>query len=118
MFPLKMEIREVHGIVIAKISGKIDQQTYVETRDKVRNLILSGKNKIVIDLTNIQLVSSAGWDTIVNNRKFAEENHGDIKLCCLSEEVLEVFNIMDLKDFIKTYSTVDQAVESFSTKTP
>lgn len=114
MFPLKIDLIDGKGITILNLTGKIDQETYFDLRDKVRNLMTSGKNRLVIDLTNVELVSTAGWNTIANNSEFAKQNNGEIKVCCMKKEVEEVFELMDLKDFIKMYKTREEAVAAFS----
>ncbi len=113
MFPIKIEMKEIDNVSFFKISGRIDQQTYYDLRDKLRACIAAGKNKIVVDLANVDVVSGGGWNTIANDRDYAAKSNGDIKLCCMNEKVSAIFKSMDLIEFINTYNTVDEAINSF-----
>ena len=113
MFPIKIEMKEIDNVSVFKISGRIDQQTFYDLRDKLRAFIAAGKNRIVVDLANVEIVSGGGWNTIVNDRDYAAKSNGDIKLCCMNEKVAAVFKSMDISEFINTYNSVDEAVNSF-----
>ena len=113
MFPIKIDLKETEGISIFTVSGRIDQQTYYDFRDKLRSYISGGKNRIVVDLSDVEIVSSGGWNTIVNDREYAAKTDGDIKLCCMNKNVKNIFQGMDLHEFIKAYDTVEEAIKSF-----
>jgi anti-anti-sigma factor len=101
------------GVTILTVSGRLDSETFIYAKDKIGTLIGSGKYRFIMDLSDVDFISSAGWGVIVGFLNTARQNHGDIKVCAMKEHILEVFRIMELDNIINSYRNVNEAVALF-----
>lgn len=66
---------------------------------------------IVIDMKNLEFISSAGVGSILGTVEISRTAGGDIILCNLSRTVVHVFDVLDLVEFL-TIKESFQAVSS------
>lgn len=82
--------READKLTVA-IEGKLDTTTAPEL-EKTFGEILSGVTELVLDMTNLEYISSAGLRVILKVQKVMF-NQGEMKLLGVNETVMEVFEI-------------------------
>jgi anti-sigma B factor antagonist len=78
-----------------------------------KTLISGGARKIFIDLKNVQYIDSSGIGVFINSAKLIRKQNGDIVLANVSEEVRNIFRVINLDEFIKIYNTDVEAINSF-----
>ncbi len=101
------------SINIIHVRGVIDTNTS-QHLNKVLSALLSAENyKIVVDLENVNYISSAGWGIFIGEIRTIQSHHGDLKLAALSPEVEEVYQLLEFYNILKAYDSVDQAVTDF-----
>ena len=71
---------------------------------------------IVVDLTSVTYISSAGWGIFISEIKRIRRNGGDIKLAAMSPEVREVFDLLEFGNILKPYEQTPDALKDFATK--
>ncbi len=71
----------------------------------------SGRRFAIIDLAQVERVSSAGAGSILGFVSQFRQNSGDIVLCNVSSSVRHVFNVLDLTDYLTIKADVDRARE-------
>ncbi|MEW6413157.1 MAG: STAS domain-containing protein [Candidatus Zixiibacteriota bacterium] len=71
-----------------------------------------GYHFIMIDMSQLQFISSAGVGSILGAVETSRENGGDIVLCNVSESVLHILRVLDLTDFLTIRDDIDHAVET------
>jgi anti-anti-sigma factor len=114
MLDLKFIFEDRNGITVMKCLGRLDSETYMETKDKIVQLLNDGKVKLAIDLTQTQYVSSAGWGVILGHLKEFCLKGGNIVIYGATGHVQEVYDIMQLKEVLESYPTVEKAIASFN----
>ena len=103
-------------IIILKAKGYIDSVTSPEIEHAVGELISKKNYKLVIDLSEVDYVSSAGWGIFVGYVKTARQNKGDIKFSHMKKEVLEIFELLDFTNILEYFKSVDDAIKAFIKK--
>ncbi|HEY7315981.1 MAG TPA: STAS domain-containing protein, partial [Candidatus Binatia bacterium] len=90
-----MEIteRRTAEIVTLSLSGKLDTTTAKTFEEKILAQIESGERRIVIDLAQVDYISSAGLRVFVLAAKRLNIANGKMVLCSLKDPVKEVFDI-------------------------
>ncbi len=68
---------------------------------------------IVIDLGNVDYVSSAGWGIFISEIKGIREKGGDLKLVGMIPEVYEVFELLEFHYILKAFDTLQDAIKDF-----
>ena len=106
--------RKTGEIYVLKVAGFIDTSTVTTVEDKIKKIYSDGKYKLVVDLTEVEFVSSAGWGTFVSYLRKMREKGGDIKLSGMIEKVAKVFALMEFDSLIDAYETEDSAIKSYS----
>lgn len=101
------DISEVH------ILGYIDTTTSSELERILQNLLREQKFKIIINLKDVDYISSAGWGIFISEIKNIRMQKGDLKLACMSESVNEVYELLEFSTILTSAETVADAVTMF-----
>jgi anti-sigma B factor antagonist len=106
-----MEITEQKsaGVVTLRLSGRLDTTTASAFEDTILGRIESGERHLVIDLAQLDYISSAGLRVIVLAGKRLSAANGKMVLCSLKDRVREVFDIARLSSIFSIYSSHDDA---------
>ncbi len=104
------------SISVIKVGGYIDTTTSSELEQALNNLIKAGSYLIIIDLGNVDYVSSAGWGIFISEIKGIREKGGDLKLVNMVPEVYEVFELLEFHHILKAYDSIEQAIADFENR--
>ena len=103
-------------IAIIEAKGFIDTTTAPELEKKLEEQLALNKYRIVVNLENIDYVSSAGWGVFVSEIREIRENSGDLVLVNMSPDVYDVYELMEFSSILKSYDSVEDAVAGFTGK--
>jgi anti-sigma B factor antagonist len=78
-----------------------------------KTLITGGAKKIFVDLKKVEYIDSSGIGVFINSAKLIRKQNGDIVLANVSEEVRNIFRVINLDEFIKIYNSEVEAINSF-----
>ncbi|MBD3225095.1 MAG: anti-sigma factor antagonist [Caldithrix sp.] len=100
-------------ISIIKVGGYIDTTTSSELERALDSLLKQGRFYIIVDLGNVDYISSAGWGIFISEIKSIRENGGDLKLVRMVPDVYEIFELLEFHHILDVYDTIDEAVSKF-----
>ncbi len=103
----------LNDIILFKVSGFIDTSTAADFHKELTQYIDKGNIQFVIDLEDVQYVSSAGWSVFVSEIRGIREKGGDLKLTQMLPEVYEVFEMLEFNRIISSYDTIEEAIDEF-----
>ncbi len=72
-----------------------------------------GVRKMLVNLENVQYLSSAVLGKLISLAKSLRMNKGVLKLCCIAAPIFEVFEITRLDKVFDIYKTEAEALEAF-----
>jgi anti-sigma B factor antagonist len=101
------------SIGVIKVGGYIDTTTSSELERALGSLLKKGQYRIIVDLGDVDYISSAGWGIFISEIKGIKENAGDLKLVRMIPEVYEVFELLEFHYILKAYDTIEEAVDAF-----
>ena len=117
----------VHGIVVSvisaksagdvsilKVSGYLDTTTAVEFENALYTLLKKNCHKIIVDLSGVTYISSAGWGIFIGEIKEIRNHGGDLKLAGMVGDVYEVFQLLEFNSILEAYPTLDEAKDAFA----
>ena len=113
---LKITSSEVDGVVLVALNGRIvlgEESTAL--REKLKGLIASGKQKIVLNMSEIGYIDSSGLGALVAAHLSAKNAGASIRLCNLGQKFHEVMQMTKLLTVFDVYETEAAAVASFPT---
>jgi len=105
------------SISVIKVGGYIDTTTSAELEHALSQLIKSNSYNIIIDLGNVDYISSAGWGIFISEIKGIRENKGDLKLVSMIPDVYDVFELLEFHYILKAFDTLEEAIADFDTDT-
>jgi anti-anti-sigma factor len=109
-----MEItkRKEKDVAIVAVSGRIDAITAPDFEKSLDELITAGERAILIDLTALGYISSAGLRSILSSAKKLKALSGEILFTGLQGPVEEVFQISGFKSIFKIFPSEAEALGS------
>jgi anti-sigma B factor antagonist len=112
---LKMSQREVDGVTVVALDGRIVLgEESNALREKVKGLLAEGKKKIVLNVNNIAFIDSAGIGILVASHHTAKKEGASLRLCHLDNKFQQVLQITKLLTLLYISNTEAEAVASFS----
>ena len=99
------------AITLLAVKGFIDTVTAPEFEKKFLSVLGDKKFKLVIDLKDVNYISSAGWGIFISEIKRIRNQKGDLVLVGMNPEVSEIFELLEFDTFLKTFPTVESAVQ-------
>jgi anti-sigma B factor antagonist len=106
------------GIHVVRMKRIFDATSVNEFEKVLAYLLAKREYRIVVDLTHVEFVASAGWGAFTAEFRNVRKAGGDIRLAAMSPDVQDVFFLLELDSFINAYETVDEAIASFEAEMP
>lgn len=103
------------NISVIKVGGYIDTTTSAELEHSLSTLLKENNYNIIIDLGNVDYISSAGWGIFISEIKGIRERNGDLKLVRMVPDVYEVFELLEFHYILKAFDTLEEAIADFDT---
>ena len=101
------------GVSVLKVSGYLDTTTAAELESALAGLLGKDLFKIVVDLSGVNYISSAGWGIFISEIKDIRNRGGDLKLSGMVGDVHEVFQLLEFHSILESYPSVSEAVTAF-----
>lgn len=107
----KLEIRKepTGNEMIVFLSGRLDANWAGYLDDYLNDLVREGSHRILLDMTGVPYLSSAGIRILVNQYKKIKKIGGFFALTALSEAVAEILNMVGMKAMLT--ETVAEKIE-------
>ena len=87
---MEITITEMNRAALIKVEGRVDSSTAGQLGDALNDRINKGAFNLVIDLEQVDYMSSGGLRELVAALKRVRKDGGDLRLCAPSERVQEV----------------------------
>ena len=88
----------------------LDDNNALEMVDTIMRAQAEGYRFIIIDMCDLEFLSSAGVGAILGTVETNRESGGDIILCNLNESVQHILVVLDLADYLTIEPDLDAAV--------
>jgi anti-sigma B factor antagonist len=75
--------------------GPIDSDTYLDFEDKIKPALKPGIKGIVLDLANVEYISSAGLGVLFTMKKFLKQQGGELLFSNLKPQIVRLFEIVN-----------------------
>lgn len=108
---MELNTTEYKRVTVIEVAGRIDSSTASQFDDAVMSIIEAGQNNVIIDMAEVEFLSSAGLRTLVSARK-AVQPSGAILLARPSQRVVDTLEIAGLDVLFETFPDRESAVGS------
>ncbi len=97
-------------VAVFEVSGRLDATTSPSFESAVVGKIDGGEHKILIDLDNLEYISSAGLRAMLIVAKKLKQVDGKVALCRLQSQIREVFDIAGFTPLFVICAGVDEGL--------
>ena len=105
------EDRKADAVILA-LSGKLDATTAKTFEDRILGVINSGTQRLVVDLSQLDYVSSSGLRVFIIDAKRLQTVDGKIVLCSMKDHVRQVFDLAGFSSMLSIYGSREEAIKS------
>jgi anti-sigma B factor antagonist len=112
------EAAQNRGVSVLRVSGYVDTTTSPDLERRLQGLLREKRYHIVVDLTRVEYISSAGWGIFISEIREIREHGGDLKLAGMIPDVREVFDLLEFENILQSYPDADLAAASFGPIVP
>jgi len=99
---------------IVKAIGRIDSYTAPNLEEVLTSITTSGKFKIVIDMSEVDFMSSKGWWVLIETQKACKKyNRGELVLVNIQDRIRESLVLVGMGSYFKIYDDLTTAVGNF-----
>ena len=116
MSELDIKVSEATGnpeLTCITLSGFLDAYTYQKFEEELKKQIQQNKFKIIVDMENLDYISSAGLGVFMSVIAQIRQHNGDIKLTGLNSKVYKVFDLLGFTKLFQIFSEFDEAMNAF-----
>ena len=110
---MKIQVREQDGVVILAAHGEINYENTALVSEAIRQR-LGRSYRFLLDLSNVPYMDSTSLGSVLDTLKAVRNRDGDLGLVGPAENVLRVFELMEVGSLLEIYSTVDEGLAGFA----
>jgi anti-sigma B factor antagonist len=113
--PLSASIENLpQGIAVVRLSGGLTLGTSLKIADsQIQSAIGAGVSRMVIDLTSVEYVDSAGLGMLMYAYGMLNEKKGTLRLCGVADRVKSLLQMTKTDMFLPMDKTVDESLAAF-----
>jgi anti-anti-sigma factor len=99
---------------VVAMGGSLDAVTADQALNYLSGEIREGRHQLVLDLSQLSYVSSAGQRVFLTAVKEARAQKGDVRLAAPQRNVRKVLEMAGFPSIIKIFGEVDEAITSYA----
>ena len=103
------------GVTVIAPAGRIDTTTSGQLEEAIRQTVDNGTRDIVMDLSGVDYISSAGLRVFLVLAKRIRDLKGRLVLCGMTEPVRQVFHLAGFLPLFSIERSRDAALARFPT---
>jgi len=112
---MQIDERTVGDVVILDLKGRVLLGEGDELlKDKINALLNQGRKNLVLNLSEVPYIDSAGLGEVVRTYTTVSRQGGRLKLLNLTKRITDLLAITKLLTVFDTYDSEEEAVKSFS----
>lgn len=108
---MQLHVKNIDQVTIIDIVGEINWKTSQDIQEQVDAQIHEGV-KIILDLSRVEFMSSAGFRLLLSMYREIEAQHGRLALVKLSEQLQELMAITGFLKYFPILPSVEDGVKT------
>jgi anti-sigma B factor antagonist len=107
---LSIETTTTDGVGIVSARGEVDLSTADSLRTAIEDTLAAGHARVVVDLTDVEFIDSAGLGVLANSHKNAENTGTAFVVVTDRQAVLRPLEITKLVNVLNVHPTLEAAL--------
>jgi anti-sigma B factor antagonist len=113
---LEIRLDEGDGYTICRPVGELDAYTVGQFREALGEL--ASKPKLLIDMSEVPFVDSAGLGALIGGIRRAREGGGDVAVCCNRQTLVRLLHTTGFDRIVTVAETLEEAAASLGDDQP
>ena len=109
---LMFDVNEVGGVTVISIGPRLDLETGAEMEQKLNDIIDKGATEIVLDMRDVEYISSFGLSLLIKTGQTLSEKGGALTLARLQPFALDLLQISKLESTLPAFDGIKEAAEA------
>ena len=101
------------GVFYVSINGPLDFDTYIEVQDAIKALLVSSTKVLMLNMKNVDYISSVGIGVVLKAKIFMEEAGGKFIMVELKPQVHTVFEIIKALPSMQIFENMQEVDDYF-----
>jgi anti-sigma B factor antagonist len=110
---METELQHENNITTISVKGSVDALTAAELTDLMNTQVEDGHANLVIDLTGLAFMSSAGLRSLLGAVKETRSHGGDLRIVSTNPGIDKVLKMSGFHNIAKVFTTQADAAASF-----
>lgn len=102
------------AVVVLEVRGPLCRESLPALSEVLQREAATGVPRIVIDLSGVTLVDSAGLEWLLDEQEKARERGGDLRLARATDLFADVLRVTGLHASFEVYDSIPRAVGSYA----
>lgn len=110
-----LDTKESNGVLIVKfnVTDRFNALIAEPVKESLLAYFSKAGTKLILDLEGIKFIDSTGFSVFLSTMKAASNSNGQFKICNVSDDVKELFHVLQLHNIFEIYDTVDECLATF-----
>jgi anti-anti-sigma factor len=91
-----INVEKLKRVVLITVDGRIDSTNASELDDALKETLNEGSNNLIVNLGDVEYMSSAGLRALVSALRESKKKRGDLVISAPSARVSEIFELAGL----------------------
>jgi anti-sigma B factor antagonist len=114
MRALDLSTRRNGDVTVVAVVGSVDAVTTPRLAEALEAELEVGNHDLVVDLSDVDYMSSAGLRAVLATVKRARAAGGDLRLAAVQPAVFKVFELSGFTSIVRFFDHADDAATSYA----
>ena len=106
--------RTINRITVINLSGEIDTPSVPVLKGFLDEQLQKKNTDIILNMSGVRYINSVGMGLLLRMKNDFKQKFGDIKICCLRDNVKRLMQVIGLLKIFEVYADVETARRAFS----
>jgi len=112
MLEINIEEPEEHPVTVCRPVGELDAYTVGQFRQSLADL--ADTNQLVIDLSDVPFMDSAGLGALIGGIRGVRDSGGDVAVACSGETLTRLLHTTGFDRIVPVVGSIDDAIVALS----
>ncbi len=110
-----LDTKESNGVLIVsfKNTDRFNALITEPVKESLLGYFTKKETKLILNLEGIKFIDSSGFSVFLSAMKAAANQNGQFKICNVSDDVKELFQVLQLHNVFEMYDTLDECLATF-----
>ena len=102
-----------NNVMLLKVGGEVDAHTAQDLNRTLTDLLGQGHHRIVMDVSKMMFISSAGIRAILYAHREAVQSGGQVRLVGPTDQVRRIFEIVGFFELLQITDRLEESISNW-----